>query len=325
LPGCRLVLERCVPHVLPDSSHAGFGTLVFDPAGKIWRDNHDRTRLYTTTQSAAGQWISQVRDFTTDLLDAGDPITVLSPQGTELWAVIHLVIRLAGDQWLAFYSHGRGLAAALAPTPEGPFSLIDDFAITPADDWEWQGGAHDVTSLEANGCFEPIAHDGGKFAFWLGYDSYHVDETTGRLAWARVSWDDATQSLTLDQRHPANPLPFQPERWIAARCGGNLERGLALGGLRPFFYYTRPTRNVCLMALALARPNDPLFLDPVWRSEVDKPLTPEDVIEKFECWRAQDRLYMLYEARHTDGLWRTGYRAYRIEPPLASPHEAPAA
>ncbi|MEQ8369266.1 MAG: hypothetical protein RIE31_09280 [Alphaproteobacteria bacterium] len=312
LPGCHLVLERCIPHVLPDQGHAGFGTLAFAPDGRIWCDGDGRTRLYTTTHSASGQWVSQVRSFSTDDLQAGQPHTVLSPLGEELWAVIHLVVRVAADQWLAFHSWGRGLAASLAPTPEGPFTRIPRFSMAPQEAWEWEGGAPDVASLEANGCFEPISHDGQRFTFWLGYDSYHVDETTGRLAWARLVFDGDAGTLTLQERHRDSPLPFQPDRWIAARCGGNLERGTDLGGFRPYFYYTRPTRNVCLMALALARPDDPLFLDPVWRSEVDKPLGPEEVIEKFECWRGDDRLHMLYEARHTGGLWRTGYRAYAI-------------
>ena len=55
LPGCHLVLERCIPHVLPDQGHAGFGTLAFAPDGRTWRDGDGRTRLYTTTHSASSR------------------------------------------------------------------------------------------------------------------------------------------------------------------------------------------------------------------------------------------------------------------------------
>ena len=71
------------------------------------------------------------------------------------------------------------------------------------------------------------------------------------------------------------------DHWHAARCGGNLASDVTLSGHRPFFFYSRPTRNICLLslslslALALAPPDDPLHLEPVWQGPIDKPLGDE--------------------------------------------------
>ena len=310
LPAGRLVLEQFLPRVLADKENCAFGTLAFTPEGRVWRDRDGRSWLYTSTLDDHGRWVSQARWFSCTTLEAGPPQTVLEVDAPDLWAVVHLVIRLSEERWLAFYSAGRGLRAAIAERANGPLRRLDNFAVIPEQAWEWYGGDRVTASCEANGCFATISNRNGHFDFWLGYDSYHADQGGGRLGWVKVSWDTRAETLSLKERHADNPLALGPDNWHAARCGGSLASDVALSGHRPYFFYSRPTRNVCLLSLALARPDDPLHLEPVWQGPIDKPLGDEVLLEKFETWQNADRLHMLYESRHRDGSWNTGYRRY---------------
>ena len=315
LPAGRLLLEQFIPSVVTEAGDRAFGTLAFTPQGEVWRDHDGRSWLYTSTRNERGRWISQARWFSCATLEAGPPQTVLEVHAPDLWAVVHLVIRLCDERWLAFYSAGRGIRAAIAESANGPLRRLDNFSLAPEQDWEWHGGDRDIASCEANGCFVPISFGNGHYNFWLGYDSYHADQGSGRLGWARVCWDTRAETLSLKERHVDNPLPLGARHWHAARCGGNLASDVTLSGYRPFFFYSRPTRSVCLLSLSLARADDPLHLNPVWQGPIDKPLGDELLVEKFETWQEAERLHMLYESRHRDGTWNTGYRRYVWLPP----------
>jgi hypothetical protein len=146
---------------------------------------------------------------------------------------------------------------------------------------------------------------------WLGYDSYHVDQTAGQLGWAKVRIDKRSRSVALIEKHPGNPLPMLPKDYIAARCGGNLAASVRLGGQYAFFYYTRRRKEKIMLTAALS--SDPLFQQVTKIVEIEPPLGDEKVIEKFESYMLDGNLHIVYENRLGSGHWGTGIRIYKIE------------
>jgi len=128
-------------------------------------------------------------------------------------------------------------------------------AIETTDAWEKAGGQ--IDSLESNGAHALIEDTDDVFTLWLGYDSYHVDETAGQLGWTKVRINKKSRTVEFVEKHPGNPLPMLPGNYIAARCGGNLAANVRLGNQYVFFYYTRRNKEQIMLTAALS--SDPLF------------------------------------------------------------------
>ena len=124
---------------------------------------------------------------------------------------------------------------------------------------------------------------------WLGFDSYHVDQTV------------------------------LPDNYIAARCGGNLAADIRLEDQHAFFYYTRPSKQKIILAVALSP--DPLFQTVTRIVELEPPLGDENVIEKFESYVIGDRPHIIYENNLVSGRWGTGILIYKMQ---NGPHQVPA-
>ncbi len=169
----------------------------------------------------------------------------------------------------------------------------------------------DTASLEANGALVVEDEDRDRIAIWAGYDSYHPLQRHGELGWIRLVIDKRDGRILAWRRHQGNPLPFLAADEICARCGGNLDSRLRIDGHHPFFYYARRNKESLSIKLALAR--DPLFQAPVWIGHFDDPLDEEEVVEKFQAFKRDNSLYLIYESRHTTGLWRTGLRRYQAD------------
>lgn len=209
---------------------------------------------------------------------------------------------------MAFYSTNGGIRAAVSERPDGPFEADPTFKISVTEAWEKDGG--EKQSLESNGAHDLIAEDDGSVTLWEGYDSYHVDKTTGQLGWAKVRIDRAARTVQLMEKDPSSPLPLLPEGYIAARSGGNLATSNRAGGKYVFLYYTRP--NQSKISLTVAVSSDPLFHTVDDIVELEPPLDNEKVIEKFESFTFKGELYVLYENQLLSGHWGTGLRIYKV-------------
>ena len=235
---------------------------------------------------------------------SGDKSVALSVSGAERWAIIHDVIQVSDHLFVAFYSAFGGVRAAVAERPQGPFSAVPGFQLAPTEDWEKAGGT--PQSLESDGAHVWVREDAASLVLWLGYDSYHVDIGTGQLGWAKIAIDKNTGGVRLLEKHPRNPLALLPDRYLAARCGGNLSSDLRLAGQHVFLYYTRPTRARSFLTLALGC--DPLFQNITRRVELEPALGDEKVIEKFESYFIDGTLHVIYESQLASGHWGTGMR-----------------
>jgi hypothetical protein len=304
-------------NLLPDREHAGFSSLLFDTDGKLVLFDGDKTWLYTTGLFEAptggqrdwyGKWVSHVREFDARTFVTGEKHVALGLAGEDQWAVIHHAIKVSDDLYVIFYSTNGGVRAAVSDRPDGMFEAIPDFQITVTDRWEEEGGEKD--SLESTGGHVKIEESDDAFVFWLLYDSYHVDVTRGDLGWAKVRVDKRTRDVELLEKHAENPLDVRPDNYIAARAGGNLASDILLDGKHTLFYYTRPNRNIIMLAVALS--SDPLFQDITHRVEFDTPLGNEEVIEKFEAYMLDDVLHIIYENKLKSGHWGTGIRLYQV-------------
>ena len=286
----------------------GFGGFLFDTAGRLVAQD-GWTWLYTT-RIVAGRWESWARRFRPETLEREAARLVLRPAADRDRAVLHHVIAVAPDFHVGFLCDGRGITAATAPAPEGDFTIDPDFALYPEVGWETRGGAVEGWSLESNGAVVPVSEDAGSVTFWQGYDSYRKEGGFGELGWARLRIDKVTRRITLEARHEGNPLKFLQDGAICARCGGNLDRDIRIGGKHAFFFYTRPTRRTLRIGLALSE--DPLFFDGVEIEMFDDLMGDEQVAEKFEALQFGDQLHLFYESMLKDQSWRTGVRTYRL-------------
>lgn len=298
--------------VLPDKGHAGFGSLLFDTDGRLVLHDGTKTWLYTTAPmgETEGDWVSHAREFDVESFVSGEREEVLGLAEGDKWAVIHHAMEVDDDLYVVFYSNGTELRAAVAESPDGTFRADPDFRVGVTEEWEREGAAPENNSLESNGAYVKIEETPDELVFWEGYDSYRSDVTRGHLGWVRVRLDKNSGDVELLEKHPENPLELRPPEYIAARGGGNLSSDVRLGDQHAYFYYTRPNREVMLAAVALSP--DPLFQEITFRSEFDKPLGDEVLIEKFESYMRDDVLYLIYENQLQNGEWRTGIRMYGI-------------
>lgn len=304
-------------NLLPDREHAGFSALLYDAEGELVLHDGDKTWLYTTGLFEAptggqrdwyGKWVSHVREFNAKTLVSGEKQVALGLSGDDQWAVIHDVMKVSDDLFVAFYSTNGGVRAAVSDRPDGMFEADPEFQIAVTEPWEEEGGEED--SLESNGAHVLIEDTDADLTFWLGYDSYHVDQTAGQLGWAKLRIDKTARTVELVEKHPDNPLPLLPEGYIAARAGGNLGADIRLGGEHVFFYYTRPDQQQIMLTAALSP--DPLFQEVTEIVELEPPLGDEEVIEKFEAYMMGDILHIIYENKLASGHWGTGIRLYEI-------------
>ena len=309
-------------NLLPDPGHAGFGSLLFNAGGELVLHDGNKTWLYTTALFEAptgprrdwyGKWVSEVREFNVETLSAGDKHLALGLAAGDQWAVIHDVIMVSDSLFLAFYSSNGGVRAAVSDRPDGTFAAVPDFKIGVTDAWERVGG--EPATLESNGAHILINESDHALTLWLGYDSYHVDRTTGQLGWAKIKIDMQARSVRLVGKHVGNPLPMLPKDYLTARCGGNLATNIRLAGRHAFFYYTRPNPQKIMLTVALSA--DPLFQSGVQIVEFEPPLGDEKVIEKFESFMFGGRLHIMYENNLSSGHWGTGIRIY--QPAATSP------
>jgi hypothetical protein len=303
--------------LLPDHEHAGFGSLLYDENGELVLHDGNKTWLYTSglfehptggQRDWYGKWISYVREFNVKTLVSGESKIALGLADVDRWAVIHDVIKVSRNLFVAFYSANGVVRAAIGETPDGIFKTVHDFKIDVTEAWEKEGG--EVDSLESNGAHVLVEETDRLLTLWLGYDSYHVDRTAGQLGWAKVRIDKRLVNVKLLEKHPRNPLPMLPANYIAARCGGNLATNIRLGGQYAFFYYSRRSKEKIMLTAALA--SDPLFQHVTNVVEIEPPLGDEKVIEKFESYMFDDELHIIYENQLASGHWGTGIRVYKI-------------
>ena len=310
----RLVLDsplELVEHVedLLGEAH-GFGSFLFDTNGQIVVDN-GITWLYTTSLTG-NKWESWSRSFDLRTMKTGPAWRVLvSEPEDRRGAVLHHVIRVAPDLVVGFFSGGTGVLAATATAPNAKFKRDDTFRINPVQGWETHGEEPEGWVLEANGAFVKIREDMDSVVFWQGYDSYLATRLLGDLAWAKIRIDKKTRRISLEERHPENPLPFRDPSWSCARCGGNLSSNVRIDGRYVFFYYFRPL-NSSDAYIALALCGEPLFLTDTEHFLVDHMRGQEEVAEKFQVIQQENELLVFSENRLKDKSWRTGMRRFLV-------------
>lgn len=288
----------------------GFGSFLFDTNGQIIEDN-GKTCLYTTAL-AGDKWESWVRSFDLRAMRAGPARCVLTSKPEDhRGAVLHHVIRIAPNFVVGFFSGGKGVKAAIATAPDADFKRDDGFNINPIKGWETRGEELEGWVLEANGAFVKIQEDADSVVFWEGYDSYLAARMLGDLAWAKIRVDKRTRRISLEERHPENPLPFRNPDWSCARCGGNLSSNIRINGRHAFFYYFRPLKSTeAYIAMGLCE--DPLFQSATEHFLVDHMRGQEEIAEKFQLIPQGSELWLFSENRLRDKSWRTGMRRFRV-------------
>lgn len=281
-----------------------FGCLLFDSSGALVKHAENKTWLYTGGL-VDGQWNSFVREFDLASLRVGPRRLVLSPpkDKPKRWATIHLVVKAADDLFVAFYSTGGYVKAAVSRAPDGPFEVDQHFALTSSQEWE-KG-----CSLESDGGLVAICDNERELRLWKLYDTLGPG-TSGQNGWAEVRIDKQTRQVTMMRKHPQNPLPLLLPGHLAARTGGNLDAHVKLGGKHALFYLSKKDNRTYRMAVALSK--DPLFCEVDANYELEGPLGDEAVIEKFQFFRHSEFLFVIYDTGHKNGDWRTGLRKYRV-------------
>src|ERR1700722_10232707 len=129
----RLERIRHISTLLPDQEHVGFGSLLYDKNGELVLHDGSKTWLYTTGLFEAptgaqrdwyGKWISYVREFDVKTLVSGERKIALGLADADRWAVIHDVIKVNRNLFVAFYSANGVVRAAIGETPDGIFKTV---------------------------------------------------------------------------------------------------------------------------------------------------------------------------------------------------------
>ncbi|REJ90557.1 MAG: hypothetical protein DWQ34_17065 [Planctomycetota bacterium] len=296
-------LERIEHHDRLTGEKDHFGNLLFDTDGKLVRHDGHKTWMYTGALQE-GKWTSYAREFDLDTLEVAERSQVLMPIEGDKWASIHLVIRVAEDFYLAFYSTGRVIRAAVADRPDAVLTPDPDFEIAPSQDWE-KG-----CSLESDGGFVKIDENEDALKIWMLYDTLCAG-SAGRNGWAEVHVDKRTRRVSLAGKHPDNPIDLLLPDRLAARTGGNLDSSVRFGEKYALFYLSKPDVRTYRMSVALS--DDPLFQEIDENVELAGPRGRERVIEKFQFYEHKGDLFVIYEVSDAAGDWQTGLRRYRVE------------
>lgn len=278
-----------------------FGSLLFAPDGRPVVDG-GKTWLYTGSL-VEGKWVSSARPFDLATLQAGPKTRVLSTADGEEWATIHLALKVTQSLYVAFYSTGQMVRAAVCNRPDGSFLPDPTFGIQPTEAWE-QG------TLEADGGFVPIEGSPGRLRLWLLYDNLGPG-TSGQNDWAEVEVDKVKRRVRLLGKHPNNPILLLQPGQLAARTGGNVDLRVRFDDKHLLLYLLKTGRTEYHVAYALSR--DPLFQEIDAQGILDEGyLGGETCSEKYQFYQRGDLLTVIYDLGHQDGDWRTGVRRYRF-------------
>lgn len=279
------------------------GSLLFDTSGRIVMHDNRVTWMYTGGL-VDGKWVSFVRGFELISLTPATRRIILTPQADEKWSTIHLVIRVAEDFYVAFYSTGSIVRAAVSKRPDSGFAAATGFEIAPSQDWE-RG-----CSLESDPGFVPIHENAEEFRLWVLYDTLGP-QSHGHNGWADVRIDKRRRTVSLEGKHPQNPLALKLANRATARTGGNLEGQFRLANQHYLMaYLSKPDDRT--YRLAFATSPDPLFQRIDENLEVAGPLGEESVIEKFHWFIDNHELVLFYEYANRENDWRTAMRRYRL-------------
>ena len=280
------------------------GSLLFDTSGRIVLHGNRVAWMYTGGL-IDGKWISFVREFELASMKPDTRSIILTPLADEKWSTIHLVIRVAADFHVAFYSTGSVVRAAVSERPHTGFAAAAGFEIAPSQDWE-RG-----CSLESDPGFVPIHEDAEEFRMWILYDTLGP-QNHGHNGWADVRIDKRRRTVSLMGKHPQNPLALRLANRATARTGGNIDSQFRLANQHYLMaYLSKPDDRT--YRLAFATSPDPLFQRIDENREVAGPLGEESVIEKFHWFVDNRELVMFYEYANPENDWRTAIRRYRLE------------
>jgi len=279
-----------------------FGSLLFDSSGHLLQHAGHRTWMYTGGKTG-DRWISFVREFDLDTLQVTARSKVLETWQSDRWATIHLAIQAADDLVVVFYSTGKMIRAAVGRRPAGPFMTDPKFGVRASQDWEIN------CSLESDCGFVAIAEDADELRIWMLYDTLGPG-STGQNGWAEVRIDKQTRRIELVRKHPDNPIPLLRPGFTAARTGGNIDSRVLFDGQHALFYLSKRDSRSYRIAVALSR--DPLFGTLTGNQEMAGPLGQEAVIEKFQFYRHDGSLFLIYENASRQNDWRTSLRRYQM-------------
>ena len=296
-------LERIEHHDRLTGQKDHFGNLLFDTDGRLVRNDGHMTWMYTGALQE-NKWVSYAREFNLDTLEVSDRTQVLTPIAGDEWASIHLVIRVTDDFFVAFYSTGKLIRAAVSDRPDAVLTPDADFEIRASQEWE-RG-----CSLESDGGFVKIDEDDEVLKIWMLYDTLCAG-SAGQNGWAEVHIHKPSRSVKLAGKHPDNPIKLKRPDRLAARTGGNLDSNVRFGGKYALFYLSKPDGGTYRMSVALSE--DPLFQTIDENIELAGPLGRERVIEKFQFYEHRGDLFIIYEVSDAAGDWQTGLRRYRVE------------
>jgi len=125
-----------------------------------------------------------------------------------------------------------------------------------------------------------------------------------------VRIDKQLRRIELIRKHPDNPIPLLRPGFAAARTGGNIDSRVLFDGQHALFYLSKRDSRSYRIAVALSR--DPLFGTLTGNREIAGPLGQEAVIEKFQFYRHNGSLFLIYENADRQNDWRTSLRRYQM-------------
>ena len=266
-----------------------FGTLLFDKDGHLIVDGDNKTWLYYTDRISDTNQPTRVRKMHVDNLttDAGTDVLVKALDSGYYWNVAHLAIKITDSFYLMLYSAepssgDRRIRAANCSTPNGTFSRIDTFEVTPSAAWEG-------TRIEQDCGFIKISEEDPYIYYWI---LYYGKNAAGRRqqGWYKLKVDKTNETIEYVERYANNPLSnlaFGPTYSYSG--GGNIDSSFLIDGKHVIYYLNDESGNY---RLARALSSDEMF------NTVDEKITftsGEDTIEKFQFYVRGSYLYLIYE------------------------------
>lgn len=266
-----------------------FGTLLFDKDGHLIVDGDTKTWLYYTDRISDTNQPTRVRKMHVDNLttDAGTDVLVKALDSGYYWNVAHLVLKITDSFYLMLYSAepsggDRRIRAANCSTPNGTFSRIDTFEVTPSAAWEG-------TRVEQDCGFVKISEDDQYIYYWILY--YGKDATARRQqGWYKIKVNKTGETIEYIERYANNPLSnLEFDSAYSYSGGGNIDNSFLIDGKHVIYYLNDESGNY---RLARALSSDEMF------NTVDEKITftsGEDTIEKFQFYVRDNYLYLIYE------------------------------
>ena len=283
----------------------GFGSLLFNSDGNLVIHDTNKTWLYSITNPTPTTEATRVYEFNLDTETVTGPEVCKTPDtainSTYRWANAHLVLEIATDFYLMFYtvdsSSGtwRIIRAAQNSSANGTFKPIDGFEINKTTAWE-------SNLLEVSALWDKTFENSTTIIANFGYSSYNTANSSNcTMGWANITIDKDLKTVTLNSKLSINPLRnLLISGYSRAYQGGNIDSNITSNDDKLLFYHVYSP-----YAIAIATSNSTLFNTTTSsRKFLDIPAS-HALAEVFNYYYWDGRFHLIYETEDVDTGWST--------------------